>query len=208
MGGRIRRTQTFTSSGTFVVPVGVSNLISVVGKGQDGSPVTWLSDDRVLVNVYRSVYSFALSPWAWIGASVQAQSLLDAINVGAPNERIITIQPKRFDTSVYNTSYQGPYDEYGGPFSETIRGTWTKVGTWPTVSAPNGFDSMVVYGFRVSGEFKNPTANGLPSIGFGKTFSGGVGVPATPVTYNDVSVTPGGSYPVTVPSGGYITIVY
>lgn len=49
---------------------------------------------------------------------------------------------------------------------------------------------------------------GASTTGFGKTFPGGTGGAATPVTYNSVAVTPGASYPLVIPSGGSITITY
>lgn len=53
-----------------------------------------------------------------------------------------------------------------------------------------------------------PATNGSASSGFGKTFPGGVGGPASSVTFNDVAVVAGQAYNIVVPTGGSITISY
>jgi hypothetical protein len=53
-----------------------------------------------------------------------------------------------------------------------------------------------------------PPTTGDSTTGFGKTFPGGYGGPASPATYNEVAVTPGQSYSLVIPSGGSITISY
>ena len=55
--------------------------------------------------------------------------------------------------------------------------------------------------------FVNDTV-GASTTAFGYTFLGGTGGAATPVTYNNVAVTPGGSYSIVVPSGGSVSITY
>ncbi|GEM_PF-3957237 len=53
-----------------------------------------------------------------------------------------------------------------------------------------------------------PPSTGASAIGFGQTFVGGTGGPASTREVKNVAVTPGGSYQVVVPSGGSITISY
>ena len=53
-----------------------------------------------------------------------------------------------------------------------------------------------------------PATTGASATGFGKTFVGGTGGAATPVTHNNVAVTPGATYSLAVPAGGSITITY
>lgn len=50
-----------------------------------------------------------------------------------------------------------------------------------------------------------PATTGASVTAFGKTFPGGVGGPATPVTFTDVPVSGGSSYPLNIPTGGEIT---
>lgn len=54
----------------------------------------------------------------------------------------------------------------------------------------------------------SPATTGADTVGFGHTFAGGYGGAAETTTYNNVSVTPGTSYTMTIPSGGSITIIY
>lgn len=54
-----------------------------------------------------------------------------------------------------------------------------------------------------------PATAGSNSAGFGQTFAGGTpGQQAAPRYVNNIAVVPGGSYFLTIPAGGYITIYY
>jgi len=50
--------------------------------------------------------------------------------------------------------------------------------------------------------------NGVNTTGFGYTFPGGGGVAASVGTYANKEVVPGTVFPLSIPSGGYITITY
>lgn len=49
---------------------------------------------------------------------------------------------------------------------------------------------------------------GASATGFGKTFPGGAGGPANSTAFENVVVTAGGQYPLTIPADGSITISY
>lgn len=53
-----------------------------------------------------------------------------------------------------------------------------------------------------------PATTGAAATGFGKTFPGGVGGPASAQSFSDVAVVAGQSYNIVVPAGGSITISY
>lgn len=53
-----------------------------------------------------------------------------------------------------------------------------------------------------------PATTGANATGFGKTFPGGVGGPASAVSFNDVAVVAGQPYNMVIPAGGSITISY
>lgn len=53
-----------------------------------------------------------------------------------------------------------------------------------------------------------PATTGASSTGFGLTFPGGAGGPATITNFANVAVTGGQSYSLSIPSGGSITITY
>lgn len=55
---------------------------------------------------------------------------------------------------------------------------------------------------------REPATNGLPVIGFGKTFPGGIAGPAVALTFQNVLVIPNQSYRPTIPFGTSITISY
>jgi hypothetical protein len=76
-----------------------------------------------------------------------------------------------------------------------------------TPSDPTYSSSQQCYDFTQHST-SNPPTTGASTTGFGKTFPGGTGGAATPVTYNNVAVTPGASYKLVVPAGGSITITY
>lgn len=70
------------------------------------------------------------------------------------------------------------------------------------------YQELVCYYYRARTVGGSPATTGASASGFGKVFPGGVGKPATAVTYNNVAVTALASYPVVVPAGGSITITY
>lgn len=53
-----------------------------------------------------------------------------------------------------------------------------------------------------------PATTGSPATGFSKTFPGGFSGAATPVTYSNESIAPGGSYVLVIPFGGSIVVKY
>ena len=53
-----------------------------------------------------------------------------------------------------------------------------------------------------------PATTGASATGFGLTFPGGVGGPASPTPFANVTVSSGASYALTIPPGGFITITY
>lgn len=58
------------------------------------------------------------------------------------------------------------------------------------------------------GNYVGPTSGGA-STGFSQVFAGGPSAEPAPITqFLNVSITPGVSYPIVVPLGGYITIEY
>jgi hypothetical protein len=54
----------------------------------------------------------------------------------------------------------------------------------------------------------DPATTGSSATGFGKTFPGGTGGPASSTSFNNVAVTPGAPYNLVIPAGGSITISY
>lgn len=60
---------------------------------------------------------------------------------------------------------------------------------------------------KLSGGY-HPATTGASTTGFNKTFPGGVGGPATPVTFENIPVVPLQGYSIVVPAGGSLTIYW
>lgn len=205
----IYRVQQTLQSTTWTAPAGVTSLLSVTGKGQDGYAAYW-----------RNIYLLDLQPPGYILpywlADVPDPNNTDSSVVEAfaqsqydlfpsnPGDGTFTMswECRRYvDTSTYISSSYGPYD---------IRCSGTKAKTgngWGSTYPPDpGFRPI----YQITGnlEYYIPQFNGANTTGFGYTFAGGVGAAATPVTYNNVPVTPGTTYTINSTGDGYITIIY
>lgn len=103
---------------------------------------------------------------------------------------------------------------FGGAF---VSESYEFVGTYPGHAPANYCDPQQPYtaigidakqDCYINQDETAGNTDGANTTGFGYTFAGGIEVPATPSTYNNVTVTPNTSYPLVVPSGGSITITY
>lgn len=145
--------QTFTSNTTWTA-TGVNLLTSVVGKGQDGTPMG-------------GPYFYA-----------------DVTTTVSKNGNIIS----------QTSSTEGPVN--GVAPDDYCQGSMSSDGTLT--------ETCYVY-TQFPGD---PAVTGANTTAFSLTFPGGAGVPATPVTYNDVLVTPNAPYSFVIPAGGSVTITY
>lgn len=207
-------TVTFTSSQTWTCPTGVVTLLTVVGKGQDGTPATsggygpsTHHTQTVATITYYDSNGGALKPrfWSWGSSQSDISAIRDQINVGGSGSYT------SYDIEQYNDGY----------FKYTVTTTWTDAipsSAYTTLSPGWKTSGGVVVGdygyFTVDWDELGPVTAGAPATtgadttGFSKTFSGGVGVAATSTTYTNITVVPSTGYPVVVPSGGYISITY
>lgn len=202
----IYRVQETLQSTTWTAPAGVTNLLTVTGKGQDGVAAFWQDISSVpfssilpywLADVPDTnfgsvgVENFAQSQWNLFPANPGAGT----VNMSWSCRRYVSYP------SVIQAETFGPYD---------IRctGTKTKVGNgWGSTYPPDpGFRPIYEIGGGI--QFFTPQFDGANTTGFGYTFAGGVGAPATPTTYNNVAVTPGTTYTINSTGDGYIIIVY
>lgn len=155
----------FTSSQSVTIPLGVSNLVSLIGKGQDGSPQIALPVNGYNKTTTSYYYTASTGQTATLGTS-----------------------------TVFVESDFVPTPE-----------TYCDLPT----TYPNGDQFYNCY-TRVfaTGTHTYPPSNGLSTTGFGQTFPGGTGGPASSVTMLNVPVTGGASYSLVIPGGGSITISY
>lgn len=208
-GNPIYRIQKILQNTTWVAPPGVTSILSLTGQGQNGYAAYWQSISFINVQPpgYLSAYEFADVPGSSetsssaVEAFCQSQWDLFPANPGAGTVTISWECRRYFGTSSYTSSFYGPYD---------IRATSTKtkVGNgWGSVYPPDpGFRPFYDIGGGM--QYYTPQFDGANTTGFGYTFAGGVGGPATPTTYTNVPVTPGTTYTVNSTGDGYITIIY
>lgn len=199
LGGRKLIEVTFDSSTSWDVPGGVSNLLSITGKGQDGTAETYSSEDHALG------YSTP-APGSGGSSTVSISSLASFVNSQGANfsgsgDRTVnyTVRSVEVDTNnLCNVVNSSAHRDVRGS------GVTTSFGGSGNINYGNAGSH---YGY-VTIDTRNPPTTGASASGFTKTFNGGPGGAATPVTYNNVAVTPGANYTITVPPGGYITITY
>jgi hypothetical protein len=202
---KVLTTVTFPSgTTTWTAPFGVTSLVSLVGKGQDGSAGFFYTANQP------QIYNASLSGATGLG--------------NAPPAPDYTISCVNAIISFIN-GYSGLQYVGGSTFSPTISltvsavdGTWTTPTTGSTtLSSWDGGGWIVggsasVYsqlgGRQVGVEYQTYSFpfDGANTTAFGYTFPGGVAGPASPVTYNNVPVTPGTTY--TIVNNGSVTITY
>lgn len=200
-------TKTFTSSQSFTVPFGVSSLVSLVGKGQDGTPATpatRISNAQGdLVQGFASGVGSASGALAWNDFQADITSVFNAVNAGGSGAGYVVNYNGYPNSGTYSTSLV----QY--VYSNAVPGTasvFTSAG-WKTSGSvvPGDYGYFVI---NYTESYTIPATTGQDASGFGQTFAGGVGGPAATVTLSNVAVTSGASYNLIVPAGGSITITY
>jgi hypothetical protein len=210
--------QTFTANATWVAPAGVT-LVNMSGAG---SPA--VSDSsRFNETIYISVATQGASrnenpPFAqWSTFYGEATTALGQITANSGTNQI-TFQRRNYiidtDGSYRLTAYSFTTVWVVGS-SGSIFGTG---GTPPTSGDITYASVAASLGWIVqAGETRVLGSVGSASTGLGKTFPGGTltgtepyrtAVAPSTTTFNDVAVTPGVSYPIVVPAGGFITLSY
>ena len=204
------QTATFTSSGTWTAPVGVTNLTVLTGAGGTGTPA---SEAWIYSNLGYIAYSLEWD--GALGAVNSAPTYLQVYDTSTATlaglnpstaDRTVSWGPVRY---LYNPTTTKTYAEFQNFSTKRVRGTliqssgpWDNRSNQPVLGIGNGW--------YISGEqyFSEPETTGGSSSAFGNTYAGGVGGAATPVTTNNISVTPGQAYSISVASGGYVTFQY
>lgn len=193
------QTVTFSSSQTWVAPTGVTSLATVTGKGQNGSAYSWSTETLSMMDV---AYLGSMGT----GTAVTARST--AYNAGMAEANKFSgssIRSVSYNEITYLVYSDGKATQTSSARSVTVKGTavvssFTGGGN---LSATNSSDYVTL-----DVQVDQGSTNGADTIGFGNVFDGGNGGSATVETLYNVAVVPGNSYPVTIASGGYITITY
>lgn len=206
-------TVTLTSSTTWVAPVGVTNLVAVIGQG--GSSTSDYVGSASAASAYVTNAGSGSGPNSLpissSSVSNQPDTVAGLLNVGYTASSIST------NTRVFTFYPNGTFsfsDSGGGTYPLTpVNGTWSVSGSASSSSLNYGDSAS----YTAVGQAYYPGSAGGSSSAFGYTFPGAsqsgsypnaTGQSATPVTYTNVAVTPGNSYSVTVASGGSVIIQY
>lgn len=199
LGGRQQITQTFTTSGSWTAPDGVT-VVSLVGKGADGVPATTASANAAVIDVvYRTDVSTGSGSATW----ANFQGLVDPV--------VIDINADGAASWTQYIAYVWPdgtneLDSFPTSISGAVPGTAdaaTDAGWQTSGPISNSGSNFVTYTVNV------PATTGAQTSGFGKVFPGGVsGTAAIPASFPNVPVTPHANYPYVVPAGGSLTITY
>lgn len=219
-------TVTYTSNATWTVPAGVSNVLSLVGSGSGGESDYWNNKYFFhYIEAYAGIeYPPATSPTAdWSGLYAVAQNKLATTNAGAPGIRSVDSTNYSYEIAQGNglhaiaSDVNGTYiiRNSGVLYQKGISQTSGLI-TFNSLYPPAGGTNES--GWRIDCEYLITGQAGSASTGFGYTFPGGgytsstpgsgVGYPATPITYNNIAVTPGQTFSLVIPSGGSIAISY
>jgi hypothetical protein len=209
--GTTLQTVTFTSNGTWTAPAGVSLVTTASGYGGETVPGAWSGTP---VNGGFVAYSyendnFPGSPSntpTYAEVTSTANATLASIN-SSTGDRTISFTVIVYD---YNPNTNGTSVSYGSS-SYRARGAATSDGgasTWGNTSSNLVQGLGAGWYFNIERYYEGYTTTGASSTAIGRTFPGGDGGPAGTTTYTNVSVTPGTSYSIVVPSGGSVTLQY
>lgn len=197
----VLKTQTFTSSTTWIAPAGVTSLATLRGVGSAGTASSYERETITVSSVSRlSTQSGGL---AYTRDDVFTPAGVETEKFRGSGDRTVNYERATYtvgtDDLVKVSVAQRTVRVRGDRISSSFTG-----GSSSSRITYNDYITNV----RVEMNVRQSGTSGSATVGFGETFAGGVDGPATPRTVTNVAVTPGASYPLTIPSGGSITITY
>lgn len=198
-GSRVVVTQTFTTNTSWVAPAGVTSILTLTGNGVAGTPGGPQPGSILVANVsYQTSGTGAGGPAnTWSNMQGLVNNAISTLNSGGSGSVSTALLLKYAngteDLFPSSTSYGGAI---AGTASASYGGGWQSSGA--ITSSGTASANFLV---------NTSSTTGASTSAFGFTFPGGTGGPATPVTYTNVVVTPGTSYPINA-AGGSITIAY
>lgn len=207
------QTVTFTSSGTWVAPAGVTNLVAVIGQGGSSTSdyIGGASAASAGVSNAGSGSGANTLPLAASAVADQPTTVAGLLNSGytgsvlSTNTRTFVFYPN--NTFSFSDSGGGPYPLI------PVNGTWSVSGSASSSSLGYGDSAYYV----AVGQAYLPGSAGGTTTAFGYSFPGAsqvgsypnaTGQSASSVTYTNVAVTPSNSYSISVASGGSVVIQY
>lgn len=215
--GPVLYTDTYTSSGNWVAPAGVTSLALLEGKGADGYGTYQTSITLSFAGIQNSVSGSGANslPVSWTGIANTTNITVSRFNTSNYNPNYIFVD--RTFTFYSNNTFSFSDITQTFPYY-VVTGTWSREAYGGAPNPPSGSASYGASGgYYAYGDYLAPGGTGPASDAFGLSFPGGgvsgsypneTGLPASPVSYSGVSVTPGLTYYINVASGGYVVIQY
>lgn len=207
-------TETFTSTTAWVAPSGVTSVLIVEGQGSDGTSDYWAPNSRIgFSNVLSTATAQTNNPVDWSTIKGEVNAMRTTLVNGGTGIRTYTRTDYTRDISsngnigARRTRNVASYTVRGSP------GSVFAMGSAPSTGTPTYAQAQAAAGWQVSIETRFPGGAGSAASGFGNSFPGGtysgdIGAVAPVTTFTNVPVTPGTSYTLKIPSGGYITLTY
>lgn len=211
---------TFTADGNWIAPASTTNVVTASGKGAAGvSDYVGNVANVISGQIHLSSPLATNPPYAqWSNAYNNYQYALSQLNLSYPtygpsnltNGYVVVLQSNDYwyaisgNTTNLSGTYLTGYTVYtlGSPQTS---GNITYAGT-------SGLDEwyIPVSGYIRGGAGASATALGqtFPGGGYSGTYPNGTGSAASTTTYSNIAVTPNASYPIVVPSGGFVTLEY
>ena len=207
-------TQTFGSNGTFTPMAGVTNVVTLVGRG-GSSTSDYPTFGQFQCTVEANIAGTGPNPpplaWSTVAADIYTAGA--QMNVGGDQTGYL-FNLGSFgtyaDQTWYGTTYQTSFDYF------TVAGTWT-VEAFNAPVPPSGNVGYAQGLYRAQGTYIAPGSGGTNSSALGYSFPAAqqvgsypnaTGQSAATFTYNNIAVTPGTNYPIVVGGGGVVQISF
>jgi hypothetical protein len=209
--GPVTQTVTFTSSGSWTAPSGVSSIsnLSIAG----GQFITTQGQYIYTTNIFAFAHFVSTAnnrndpPYTFNTAGGYADSILAQFNSGGTGERTVNfaqiVNYYNPSTTLTSTFFQNP--------TYTVRGIASRAsGPWDNrTDTPLDFNTTQWY-IGVEVYYPPEQQDGTPSAAFGFSAPGGTQANPSPSTFvSSVAVTPGQTYTITVgQAGGAVTFQF
>ena len=203
----------YTSSRSWVAPPGVNNLISLEIRGGTGtnSGYAW---EGVVIAVRRifSNYQYPISKSTLNSQAVTEYNKFPSTS--GEGEKTVT-----WNNSIYSSGSEAPTTNLNttGVYRVAPGYVKTQVGAggfapgWGTSGTWNPGDAPLYWGIgNIQQRFTSPATTGGDTKAFGLSANGGAagGGLGQTLSAANVPIVPGQSYSLTIPSGGYVRIIY
>lgn len=211
---------TFTADGNWIAPASTTNVVTASGKGAAGvSDYVGSVANSQAGQIHLSSILATNPPYAqWSNAYNNYLTALSQLNLSYPtygpsnftNGYVVVLQATDYWYAIAGntTNLSGTY--LTGYSANTLGSPQTSGNI--TYAGTSGLDTwyITVLGYIRGGAGASATALGqsFPGGGYSGTYPNGTGSAASTTTYSNIAVTPNASYPIVVPSGGFVTLEY